>query len=163
MKSEALTNQSLQTWGTPPWLFQRLHKEYNFDIDGAANENNALLPTFRSENNPLSHQDKDKCVFINPPWGRGHLDKDYWWGHGQGFASIMLVPFTPQTKMWFKHVWPTANIFVFNKRIDYRHPDTGEICRGIALASCLVNFNLKCVSMPDLGVWIKRKDEINLY
>lgn len=33
-------------WETPPWLFDRLHREFRFDVDAAASAGNAKLPLF---------------------------------------------------------------------------------------------------------------------
>ena len=40
------TDASLETdaWATPDDLFDRLHKEFNFTLDAAANEHNAKVP-----------------------------------------------------------------------------------------------------------------------
>lgn len=159
MKNTSFKNESYQDWCTPQWLFQKLHKIYQFDIDGAASNENHLLPNYYTQldgfirGNGYLDRKLDETWFINPPWGE--LSQDYWWDLALTHRTIMLVPFTPETKMWHKYVWPNASVFIFNKRINYVHPITKVETKGIARASALVSFNLPTINMPDLGVWVK--------
>lgn len=55
-----------QDYCTPRPFFDKLNAKYTFTLDGAASEENALLPNFSSSDNPRSwaiHR-----VFCNPPW-----------------------------------------------------------------------------------------------
>lgn len=56
----------LQTHGTPPDLFARLHAQYRFTLDGAADSGNALLPRASTLVCPLPWT--GERVFCNPPW-----------------------------------------------------------------------------------------------
>jgi site-specific DNA-methyltransferase (adenine-specific) len=162
MKASSLSNESHQDWCTPQWLFQRLHKEYQFDIDGASDGTNNLLPEYWTNTTEgqfdWSEEMLNKNVFINPPWGK--LSYDYWWDLANTHKTIMLVPFTPETKMWHKWVWSNASVFIFNKRINYVHPITKIETKGIARPSALICFNLPTINMPDLGVWIEKKKSL---
>lgn len=51
---------------TPKLFFEELHSKYRFTLDGAASAEDALLPRFSSESNPVSW--KGERVFCNPPW-----------------------------------------------------------------------------------------------
>jgi hypothetical protein len=51
---------------TPPALFAAWNAEYGFTLDGAATPENALLPRFSSEAEPLRWS--GERVFCNPPW-----------------------------------------------------------------------------------------------
>lgn len=51
---------------TPAALFADLHNEYGFTLDGAASQDNALLPRFSSIDVPLPWV--GERVFCNPPW-----------------------------------------------------------------------------------------------
>ena len=155
MKSKSLSNESLQNYRTPQWLFQRLHKEYQFDIDGASDGTNNLLPKYDTKDTKYPSLQLDGYkYFVNPPWNE--LNDDYWWYTGFKYKTIMLVPFTPETKMWHKWVWPNASVFIFNKRINYVHPKTLIETKGIARPSALICFNLPTIEMEDLGSWVKK-------
>jgi hypothetical protein len=56
-----------QDFTTPRDLFDRLHAQYAFTLDGAADRSNALLPRFASETTPRLHWFGER-VFCNPPW-----------------------------------------------------------------------------------------------
>ena len=56
-----------QTLTTPRDFFERLHAKYNFSMDGASEDHNALLPKHSTEANPLPWA--GERVFCNPPWG----------------------------------------------------------------------------------------------
>ena len=55
-----------QDWCTPPSLFNPLHARFQFTLDGAAREDNALLPRYSSPDKPRSWV--AERVFCNPPW-----------------------------------------------------------------------------------------------
>lgn len=55
-----------QSWGTPPALFEMLHRRYVFTLDGAADIGNGLLPRASTAENPIAWN--GERVFCNPPW-----------------------------------------------------------------------------------------------
>ncbi len=55
-----------QSWATPPAVFDPLHAEYRFTIDGASEPGNGLLPRSSTVEDPLSWE--GERVFCNPPW-----------------------------------------------------------------------------------------------
>lgn len=55
-----------QNWRTPRALFDELHREFTFTLDGASEPGNGLLPLASTAEAPISwvgHR-----VFCNPPW-----------------------------------------------------------------------------------------------
>ena len=55
-----------QDWCTPRDLFDPLHARYGFDLDGAADEGNGLLPERSTIERPIPWT--GRRVFCNPPW-----------------------------------------------------------------------------------------------
>ncbi len=55
-----------QTWGTPLELFARLNDKFAFDLDGAATEDDKLLPDANTADKPVAWT--GHRVFCNPPW-----------------------------------------------------------------------------------------------
>ena len=54
---------------TPPWIFERLHKQLGFTIDGAADVESKLLPRYwDADDNFLSRSWEGECVYLNPPF-----------------------------------------------------------------------------------------------
>lgn len=94
-------------WGTPPELFAELHREFDFTVDGAANESNHLLPRWWGPGgetcDALSHNWRRERIFINPPYGLGLKD---WVAKAAGSVTlpacrvVMLLPARTDTR-WF--------------------------------------------------------------
>jgi hypothetical protein len=55
-----------QNWTTPRSLFEPLHDEYRFTMDGASEPGLGLLPNASTAENPLPWT--GERVFCNPPW-----------------------------------------------------------------------------------------------
>jgi phage N-6-adenine-methyltransferase len=55
-----------QDWRTPTALFDRLDAIYRFDLDGAADDENALKPDYSTADRPAPWT--GRRVFCNPPW-----------------------------------------------------------------------------------------------
>lgn len=55
-----------QDWQTPREIFDPLHAEYGFDLDGASDGPNALLPDASTPEDPKPWS--GRRVFCNPPW-----------------------------------------------------------------------------------------------
>lgn len=55
-----------QNWRTPRLIFDPLHAEYGFTMDGASEPGNGLLPKASTAENPLPWD--GERVFCNPPW-----------------------------------------------------------------------------------------------
>ncbi len=55
-----------QNWRTPRALFDELHAEYGFTMDGASEPGNGLLPKASTVETPLPWT--GERVFCNPPW-----------------------------------------------------------------------------------------------
>jgi site-specific DNA-methyltransferase (adenine-specific) len=63
-------------WMTPPKLFSSLHNVCRFTLDGAASNDNALLPEYRTIENPMQPTDwlRPNRIFCNPPYGKGCIE-----------------------------------------------------------------------------------------
>lgn len=55
-----------QNWRTPRDLFERLHAEFRFTLDGASEPGNGLLSASSTADAPISWA--GQRVFCNPPW-----------------------------------------------------------------------------------------------
>ncbi len=58
-----------QGWTTPRSLFDPLHAEFGFTMDGASDGGNALMPRFHVADDILVSWAGER-VFCNPPWNR---------------------------------------------------------------------------------------------
>jgi hypothetical protein len=55
-----------QNWCTPPKLFDPLHAEFGFTLDGASEPGNNLLPRASTADSQIPW--RGERVFCNPPW-----------------------------------------------------------------------------------------------
>jgi hypothetical protein len=55
-----------QNWRTPRALFDALHREFAFTLDGASEPGNGLLPLASTAEAPIPW--RGHRVFCNPPW-----------------------------------------------------------------------------------------------
>ena len=94
-----------QSYRTPPEFFAPLHAEFDFSLDGASGEGNALLPIASTADAPVSwvgHR-----VFCNPPWSniRPFVEQA-----AEADLAVLLVPARTNAK-WFHRAlelgaWP---------------------------------------------------------
>lgn len=111
---------------TPQWLYDGLNKEFNFDLDVAANSNNHKCNIWldgKEDSNGLEVSwdkipgtDHKPTVWMNPPYSRGQLYK--WCKKAyeesrKGVTVVGLLPVDTSTK-WF-HEW------IWDKRIQLKH------------------------------------------
>ena len=84
-----------QNWRTPLALFESLHAEYRFTMDGASEPSNGLLPLASTAANPIPWH--GQRVFCNPPWSnvRPFVEQ-----MPDAEVAVLLVPARTNCK-WF--------------------------------------------------------------
>lgn len=89
---------SRDLWGTPSWLYVPLHEEFNFEIDAAADKNNALCPRFFTKEQNALTQIWDEPTFCNPPYSvaAGGTLKWVTYGYEQSQCGNVPVVFIVQ-------------------------------------------------------------------
>ncbi len=80
---------------TPIAFFEKLHSRFDFTMDGAASEDNALLPLFSTSESPQPW--KGRRVFCNPPWSSIPQFLEY---APEAELAVFLVPARVNAK-WF--------------------------------------------------------------
>lgn len=90
-------------WATPDELYNRLHGIYSFDLDVAADAENARCADyFDQSTDGLSQSWADKRVWCNPPYGR---QLRAWIAKAEAESKrarfiVMLVPARTDTAWW---------------------------------------------------------------
>jgi site-specific DNA-methyltransferase (adenine-specific) len=92
-------------WGTPPPLFEALHDEFAFTVDGAASAENALLPCYWDKEHSALEQDwRGHTVYINPPFDHKALAafaRKAWHETRQlNTNAVMLCPVKSDQRWW---------------------------------------------------------------
>ena len=117
-------------WATPQDLFDKLDKEFNFDIDVCADATNAKCKRYYSiEDDALSKTWKGYC-FMNPPYGREiskWVQKAYESSGANSFSPISLgeatvvclLPSRTDTKWWHDYVMKADTVKFIKGRLKF--------------------------------------------
>jgi phage N-6-adenine-methyltransferase len=117
MFSTASKKTSVQTgkdtWQTPHGVFNPLLLEFDFTIDGAANESNSLLERWWGPESPLSDDALlvtwgGERVFCNPPYSRVAEFVAKAESESHHSLSVLLIPARTDTRWWHSHIWNRA-------------------------------------------------------
>ena len=137
-------------WQTPQNIFNALDKEFNFDTDICASDENALCSTyFTEERSALDFRwdffYRGATCFINPPYSQtqefllcaSHQAKEF------NVTVVALVNANTDTK-WFAEASKTANeIRLLHGRVSFVKPD-GKKASGNPKGQCLIIWRGKC-------------------
>lgn len=94
-------------WETPKWLFDLLNKEFNFQLDAAATQDNALCQNFYTaeQNSLIQDWSKYKSIFLNPPYGRliGKFIKKAFEESQKDCVVVLLIPARTDVKAFHEY------------------------------------------------------------
>lgn len=120
-----------QTWRTPKDLFQALHAEYSFTLDGAANAENALTSEYLTQEDLFQSWNRQR-VFCNPPWSKipEFIEK-------AAFAelAVLLVPARVNARWFHRALELGAEVRFFEGRPQFRIDDGRP---GASSVDCLL-------------------------
>lgn len=108
-------------WATPQDFFNELNKEFGFNLDPCANEQNAKCEKFFTEEQNGLIQDWDGArVFCNPPYGRkiGDWVKKASETKGGGIV-VMLLPSRTDTRWFHNYIYGKAEIRFLKGRLKF--------------------------------------------
>ena len=132
-------------WQTPKALFNNLNKEFVFNLDVAASEQNHLVDNYlTAEDNALIHE-WHKSNYLNPPYS----DIGPWINkasieHEKGKTIVILVPADTSVK-WFKRAIETCNEARFiSGRLSFINADTKKPVNGNNKGSVLLIWRAYC-------------------
>lgn len=115
--SEWYGNARHQNWRTPRYLFDELHREFAFTLDGASEDGNALLPLASTAANPVAwgkHR-----VFCNPPWSniRPFIEQA-----PEAALAVFLVPARTNVAWFHRALELGASVRFFRSRPRFELP-----------------------------------------
>lgn len=88
-------------WETPRWLFNKLNKEFNFDIDVCATYyNNKCARFIDKEINCLDVGWEGRKCFMNPPYSNAMPFIKKAWEESKNNLVICLLKVDPSTRWW---------------------------------------------------------------
>jgi phage N-6-adenine-methyltransferase len=115
MIAKAMFSSAKDDWQTPPELFAKLHAEFCFDADVAANNDNHLCPTwlgpggaFPDALDKTVYWGRANTVWMNPPYSRVLQRRFIQKASSQrtaGTTTVALLPARTDTKAFHAYVW----------------------------------------------------------
>jgi len=90
-------------WGTPQWLFDKLNREFGFDLDPCSTHENAKCKRhYTQAEDGLTRDWSGRTVFMNPPYGReiGLWMEKACVSAKSGATVVCLVPARTDTAWW---------------------------------------------------------------
>ena len=110
-------------WETPRALFERLHVEFAFTVDGAALDHNARLPRYWTPySDGLGQSWEGERVFVNPPFGKEIAN---WTRKASREVqrgcplAVLLVPVRSDTAWWHETVLGRAEVRFLRGRVKF--------------------------------------------
>ena len=118
-------------WGTPDYIFDTLHKEFQFDLDAAASKPNAKCDRYLDKEADSLASDwsrlSSSCVWLNPPYGRT-IGKWMEKAHNEslrGCKVVCLIFARTDTAWWHDYVSKAYEVRLIRGRINFIDPQTG--------------------------------------
>ncbi len=114
-----------QAWCTPQDLFDKLHLEFNFQLDPAATKLTTKCANFYTPEtdgllNPWT-VGEDEAVFCNPPYGRAIKDwvKKAYIESQNGTTIVLLIPARTDTTYFHDYIYGRAEIRFLRGRLKF--------------------------------------------
>lgn len=109
MLSKALLSSQSMNWCTPIEFFEKLDREFFFDLDPAATQKSAKCKKyFTPKENGLAQSWEGHTVFCNPPYGRQiaqWVEKGFRESQKAGTTVVMLIPARTDTQYWHECIF----------------------------------------------------------
>lgn len=123
-------------WSTPQDFFDRLHAEFNFTLDAAADRSNAKCEKFFDEViDGLAQSWEGERVFVNPPYGRGISKWIEKAATEKSQITVMLIPARTDTAAWHDFIFPKTEVRFIRGRLKFN-----GINKDAPFASAIVIF-----------------------
>lgn len=110
MNTDLHFSSASDNWETPQWLFDELHREFNFQLDVCASEHNKkCVVYFNKEDNGLVQKwhEHAKTAWMNPPYGReiGKWVRKAKMESLAGVTVVCLLPARTDTRWFHDYIW----------------------------------------------------------
>ena len=109
-------------WATPQDFYDKLDREFNFDLDPCSTEDNAKCDNFFTEEDNGLEQDWEGFVFMNPPYGRTikqWVKKAYQESYKDGTTVVCLLPARTCTQWWHDYCMKAREIRFVKGRLKF--------------------------------------------
>ena len=119
--SESLYSSKTDMWETPQDLFDDLDREFNFDLDVCATQENAKCKRYYTPEQDGLSQPWDGTCWCNPPYGRdiGQWVRRALFASFGGSTVVMLLPARTDTKWFHDYIYKRAEIRFVKGRLKF--------------------------------------------
>ena len=143
MLNKSLFSSNTCIWSTPQDFFDKINKEFHFDIDVCALPENAKCSRYFTPEDDGLTQDWGRydTIWCNPPYGKDitkWIAKAYTTSHTYGNTIVMLLPARTDTKAFHKYIYKKSEIRFLKGRLKF-----GEGVNSAPFPSMLVIFKGK--------------------
>jgi site-specific DNA-methyltransferase (adenine-specific) len=112
-----------EVWRTPEALFRALHQEFDFTLDVAADDGNAVVDRYLTHDaDALTQSWAGERVFCNPPYGRildRWLAKAITEAQDRGALVVMVLPARTGNAWFHRYVLPHAEVRFIRGRLNF--------------------------------------------
>lgn len=139
MNTEAMFSSKTDMWATPQSFFDGLNREFHFETDVCATEENAKCPKFFSPETDGLKQTWEGVCWMNPPYGReiGLWIKKAHESAQQGAVVVALLPARTDTKYFHRYIYGKYKIRFIEGRLKF-----GDAKNSAPFPSMVVIFKL---------------------
>lgn len=109
-------------WATPQEFFDRLHEEFDFELDPCSDGTNAKCGRYYTEKDDgLLQPWAPYRVFMNPPYGRAIKEwiRKAYEESRKGATVVALIPSRTDTRYWHDYVMKSEEIRLVKGRIRF--------------------------------------------
>ena len=112
MNTDVLFSSANDVWATPQDFYDKLNKEFNFNLDPCALPENAKCDKFFTpDQNGLIQDWEGYTIFCNPPYGRKiseWVEKCYNESKKKNTTIVMLIPARTDTRYFHEFIYHKA-------------------------------------------------------
>ena len=112
MNTDVLFSSANDVWATPQDFYDKLNKEFNFNLDPCALPENAKCEKFFTpDQNGLIQDWEGYTIFCNPPYGRKiseWVEKCYNESKKKNTTIVMLIPARTDTRYFHEFIYHKA-------------------------------------------------------
>lgn len=140
MTSARTGESSRDSWRTPKWLYDLLDKEFHFNLDAAADDNNALCDFYLTQEEDGLKNDWWGSTWVNPPFSqlKAWAKKGYEEAHKGNATVVMLVAARTDTAAFWNYL-RYGEVRFLPGRLKFTHPNGAKY--SAPFPSCITIFH----------------------
>lgn len=127
-------------WETPNEMFENLNKQYKFNFDCCASEQNHKLKNWTNDFTNLTYI--DRVCWMNPPFSKaGEMFEHFFKSVSRGIAIYRCDNF--ETRIWQDIIFKNCSWILIPKgRVTYQYNKDIRNGKGCRFPSALIGFNV---------------------